>query len=380
MSTERLFETALGVGEPWYVKGVYFDEAKRTLSIAVDFRAGSRFGVAGVEGQHPVHDTVSKRYRHLNFFQHDCYLEVRVPRVRLPDGAVRQVDPSWAGKLSGFTLLFEALVLALCQAMPFAAVARLVGESWHRVAAIAQRYVELALEQADDSAVRALAIDETSRARGHDYLTLAADAERRAVLFVDAGRGADRIGALAEELWVHHGDPEAIASRALDETRRAEQKSDPALKGLRWALLKDRERLKPEQRAELDALVAQLTTKRTARAWVYREQLREILARKQVNVVRGLLQQWCGNVMRSKVEPMKAVARLVRNHLEGIVAWTRSRQTNGFLEALNGLFQAAKRKARGYRRLATIRTVIFLLAGKLDFTRLNPHVPATLPT
>jgi transposase len=414
MSTERLFETALGVGEPWYVKAVRFEEAERSLTIAVDFRAGSRFGVAGVEGHHPVHDTVSKRYRHLNFFQHECYLEVRVPRVRLPDGGVRQVDPPWAGKLSGFTLLFEALVLALCQAMPFAAVARLVGESWHRVAAIAQRYVELALEQADHSEVRALAIDETSRARGHDYLTLAADAEERAVLFVEEGRGADRVGALAETLRAHGGDPEAIssvsidmsaayikgvaehlpnaqvtfdkfhvvahASVALDETRRGEQRSDPALKGLRWVLLKDRDRLTPEQRAELDALVAKMTTKRTARAWVYREQLRELLERKQVNVVRELLRRWCTNVMRSKVEPMKAVARLVRTHLEGIVAWTRSRQTNGFLEAINGLFQAAKRKARGYRRLATIRTVIFLLAGKLDLARLNPYVPATQPT
>ena len=46
----------------------------------------------------------------------------------------------------------------------------------------------------------------------------------------------------------------------------------------------------------------------------------------------------------------------------------------GFLEALNGLFQAAKRKARGYRRLSTIRTIIFLIAGKLDFRTLNPHV------
>ena len=86
-----------------------------------------------------------------------------------------------------------------------------------------------------------------------------------------------------------------------------------------------------------------------------------------------MILQWCTNVMRSKVEPMKEVAQLIRNHLEGIVAWAQTRQTNGFLEALNGLFQAAKRKARGYRNLDTIRTVIFLLAGKLDFSRLNPH-------
>ena len=59
--------------------------------------------------------------------------------------------------------------------------------------------------------------------------------------------------------------------------------------------------------------------------------------------------------MRSKVEPMKAVATLVRRHLEGIVAWAQTRQTNGFLEALNGLFQAAKRRARGFTRMATIK-------------------------
>ena len=411
--TEKLFESALGIALPWYVAAVEFNAPARTLTIRVDFKAGSRFRVAGLEGEHPVHDTVPKRYRHLNFFQHECFLEVRVPRVKLPDGAVRQVEPEWSGKLSGFTLLFEALVLAMCREMPFSAVARLVDLSIHRVMAICSRYVDLALEQADFSEVKALAIDETSRARGHDYVTLAADARRRAVIFVTEGRGAETIEELAADLRAHGAQPEAIesvsidmspayvkgvsehlpnaritfdkfhvvahASTAIDRTRRIEQRTDSELKGLRWTLLKDRASLGLEARAELDALLSQMTTKRTARAWLYREQLREILDRKQINVVRDLLKQWCTNVMRSKVEPMKEVVKLVRNHLEGIVAWAQTRQTNGFLEALNGLFQAAKRKARGYGRAATIRTVIFLLAGKLDFSTLNPHV-APQPT
>ena len=71
---------------------------------------------------------------------------------------------------------------------------------------------------------------------------------------------------------------------------------------------------------------------------------------------------------------MKAVARLVRSHLDGICAWAQTRATNGFLEALNGLFQAAKRKARGYGRFSTIRTVIFLIAGRRDFSQINPHM------
>lgn len=137
--TAKLFETALGIASPWYVRDVTCDVAARTLTIFVDFIPGSRFSHPDAEDLHPVHDTMNKRYRHLNFFQHDCYLEVRVPRVRLPDGSVRLVEPSWAGKLSGFTLLFEALVLTLCQQMPFAACARLVHESWHRVAAICAR-------------------------------------------------------------------------------------------------------------------------------------------------------------------------------------------------------------------------------------------------
>ena len=405
--TAKLFEAALGIASPWYINGVEFDVAKKTLAIAVDFIAGSRFAVPGVEGTHPAHDTVTKRYRHLNFFQHECHLEVRVPRVRLPDGGIRQVEPDWAGRLAGFTLLFEALIMAMCREMTFAAVSRLVGLSWHQVVAICKRYVDLGLEQADFSEVKRLAADETSKAKGHDYITLVADADLRRVLFVTEGRDADTIKAFAADFVAHGGDPKAVesisidmspafikgvtkhlpnaritfdkfhvvahASTAVDKTRRIEQKTDPSLKGLRWKLLRDRASLTADARADLDALIAQVTTKRTARAWLYKEQLREILERKQINVVRDMLTQWATNVMRSKVEPMKEVAKLIRSHLDGIVAWTQTRQTNGFLEAINGLFQAAKRKARGYGNFSTIRTVVFLLAGKLDFSKINPH-------
>jgi transposase len=406
--TTKLFEAALGITSPWYINGVEFDVEKKALAISVDFVAGSRFTVPGIEGAHPAHDTVTKRYRHLNFFQHECHMEVRVPRVRLPDGGIRQVEPDWAGRLAGFTLLFEALIMAMCREMTFAAVSRLVGLSWHQVVAICKRYVDLGLEQADFSQVTRLAADETSKARGQDYITLVADADEHRVLFVTEGKDAETIEAFTADFAAHGGDPDAVesisidmspafikgvteylpnvritfdkfhviahASTAVDKTRRIEQKTDPSLKGLRWKLLRDRGDLAPDARADLDALIAQVTTKRTARAWLYKEQLREILDRKQVNIVRAMLTQWATNVMRSKVEPMKEVAKMIRSHLEGIVAWTQTRQTNGFLEAINGLFQAAKRKARGYSNFSTIRTVVFLLAGKLDFSKINPHV------
>jgi transposase len=405
--TAKVFESALGIAAPWSVATVEFDEAAKVLTVVVDFKPGSRFAIPGHEGVHPVYDAVTKTYRHLNFFQHECHLRVRTPRVQLPNGAVRLVEPDFAGRLAGFTLLFEALILLLAQQMPFAAVARIVGESAHRVRAVCERYVHLALSRADFSEVKALAIDETARARGHDYITLAADAVQRRVLFVTEGRDTKTIKELAAHLEDHACPPAQIdsvsidmspafikgvsealpnaritfdkfhvvwhASTAVDKMRRIEQRTDKSLKGMRWSLLKDRSRLTPEATVDLDALIAKFTTVRTARAWVYKEHLREILERRQINVVRALLEHWCTCVMRSKVEPMKEVAALVRRHLDGIVAWAQTRQTNGFLEAINGLFQAAKRRARGFTRLSTIKTVIFLIAGKLDFNTINPH-------
>ncbi len=406
--SNQLFEAALGIAAPWFVEGVDFDAAQRQLTIKVNFPPGTRFAHPKAAGRHPVYDTETKRLRHLNFFQHDCHLDVRLPRVRLPDGKVSLVEPDWVGKLSGFTLLFEALVLMLAQQMPFAAVARIVGESWHRVHAICSRYVDLAEANNDLSDVDALAIDETSYRRGHEYLTLVADADERRVVFVTAGKDAETVARLADHLGERNADPAGITSVSIDmspafikgvgahlpnaritfdkfhviahasdavtATRTAEQKTDPSLKGMRWKLLKDRSKLTREQKADLDKLAAQYTTKRTARAWLYREQLRNILDRKQINVVAAMLRQWCTNVMRSKVEPMKKVAAMIRRHFDGIVAWAQTRRTNGFLEAINGLVQAAKRKARGYTRFATMRTVLFLIAGKLNFSALNPHV------
>lgn len=266
---------------------VQFDAAKKTLTIGIDFVAGSRFEHPDATGLHPAHGMQVKRYRHLNFFHHECYLEVRTPRVTLPDGRVVLVEPPWARKLSGFTLLFEALVLAMCQQMTFASVARMVGESWHRVHAICSRYVELAVTAADLSELKAVAIDETSYRRGHNDLTLVADAEERKVVFVTEGRDAMTIGRFAEHLTAHKANPENVASvsidmspaflkgvadhlpnasitfdkfhvvahasTAVDRTRRLEPKTDPDLNGLRWTLLKNRQDLPDNQRADLDA-------------------------------------------------------------------------------------------------------------------------------
>ena len=167
----------------------------------------------------------------------------------------------------------------------------------------------MALAVADFSDVTHLAIDETSRARGHDYITLAADAARRRVLSVTEGRDAKAVKVLAADLKDHGCAPEQIesvsidmspafikgvtkelpnaritfdkfhvvwhANAAVDKMRRIEQRTDKSLKGMRWSLLKDRASLKPAAAADLDALIARMTTLRTARAWLLRWRRRE---------------------------------------------------------------------------------------------------------
>jgi transposase len=236
-------------------------------------------------------------------------------------------------------------------------------------------------------------------------VSLAANADARRVLFVTEGREAKTIAQPAEYMNDHGCPVEKIAQASIDmspafiagvsqhlpnaritfdkfhvishasaavhQMRRIEQRTDNSLKGMRWTLLKDTTKLKSEATADLHALIAKMSVKRTARAWLYKEQLCEILDRKQINVVRAMLQRWCTCVMRSKVDPMKEVAKMVRSHLEGIVAWAQTRQTNGFLKALNGLFQAAR--APGFTRINTIKTAIFLIAGNFDFHSINPY-------
>ena len=112
---DKLLESAPGISAPGSVKSVDFDGAAKRLTVLIDFAPATRVGVPGQPGVHPVRDTVAKDYRHLNFFQHECHLRVCTPRVTLPDGSVRLVEQEFAGRLAGFTLQLEALILMLAQ-------------------------------------------------------------------------------------------------------------------------------------------------------------------------------------------------------------------------------------------------------------------------
>ena len=346
----------------------------------------------------PVHDTAMQEWRHLDFFQHQAFLHARTPRITCPDCGVKQIAVPWARPGSGFTLLFEALAMTLVTHMPVAAAARLMGEHDTRLWRVVTHYVEAALARLDLADIRRVAIDETAAKRGHNYISLFVDIDKRKVVYIADGRGAETVAEFADHVDAHNSDASRIkevcidmsgafikgvtdnlteaeitfdkfhivklVNEAVDKVRRAEVKSRPELKGTRYAWTKNAANLTAAQAAELTPLTK--TNLKTARAYHLRLAFQDIYREPSRHWAEIQLERWYRWAIRSRIEPIKDVARTILRHWDGILAWFDSRIANGLIEGINSLVQAAKAKARGYRTLRNLKAITYLIAGKLD--------------
>ncbi len=303
MRDTALLQLALGLTPPWTVSRSDFDREAHRLDIEIDFAPGSRFACPTCGAADcPAYDTERMPWRHLNFFQHQAYLHARVPRVRCDTCGIKTANVPWARPDSGFTLLFEALVMTMVSAMPVKAVARIVGEHDTRLWRVVHHYVDRALARTDASGVTRLAIDETATRRGHDYVTLFVDIDRARVVFATEGKDADTIVAFADDLAAHGGSPDAISevcidmspafikgiaenlpnaaitfdkfhavkiiNDAVEQVRRTEQKTQCLLRGTRYIWLRNPQTLSDRQRAMLGGLPTRHL--KTARAYQIR--------------------------------------------------------------------------------------------------------------
>ena len=399
MRDTDLFQLALGLVPPWLVKEARFDVDKKRLDLEIDFTRGGLFPCSGCNKPDcPAHDTVTKTWRHLDFFQHQAFLTARVARTRCDDCGVRLVNVPWARPGSGFTLLFEALVMTMVAAMPVNAVARIVREYDTLLWRIVTHYVEQARARADFSKVTRVAVDETAAKRGHNYITLFVDIDQRRVIHVADGKDAKTVKAFADDLATHGGKAENIAevcidmsaafikgvgehlpeaqitfdkfhavklvNDAVDEVRRAEVKNRPELKKSRYLWLKNERNLTAAQQASLGTLRSM--SLKTARAYHLRLAFQDVYQEPVRAWGEYFLNRWLSWAMRCRLEPMKQVARTIKTYKEGILRWFDSRIANGLIEGINSLVQAAKAKARGYRTLTNLKAMVYILAGKLD--------------
>lgn len=409
---EPLFSQALGLTAPWAVTSVDFRQAEGVINFIVECQA-KRLPCpqCGVMDQ-PIHDRIDRRWQHLHFFQFRAYIQARLPRVACGGcGKTTQVEAPWSRPGSGFSLTLEAFVVALSASMPVAHVARLIGVSDDRIWRVLDHHVQKARAMEDHSSVRRVGVDETSTRRGHRYLTFFHDADERRLLFATPGRDAATFAAFAHDLRAHGGDaasitdismdmsaafqrgvreqlPQArisfdpfhvvaLASRALDQVRRAETKLEPDLKGSRWALLKSAPGWTHQQICLMHWL--QRSNLKTARAWRLKERLRRIFEEQPGPVqAEQMLRRWCSWARRSRLQPFKKLGATVRNHLPGILEHFRSGLSNGFIESMNALVQAAKARAKGYATTANMTTIAYLLCAKLRHLPPNPWLePAT---
>jgi len=407
---QELFRVALGLAQPWVVSRIEFSQEQHQLDLWLDFPSGSPFACPECGKSCGAYDSSERTWRHLNFFQHKTLLHARQPRIECPDHGVKTVDVPWARSGVGFTLLMEAFILVLIQGgMTPRQAGRVIAEHDTRLWRVLQHYVEKARSEADHSQVKAIGVDETSRARGHQYISVFMDLEedRRRVLFATEGKDAETVKAFRADLEAHGGQagqieeacldmsaafirglrdefPDAkltfdnfhlmqLLTEAVDETRREEQRTHPELKGTRYVWLKNEWNHTDKQAETFDRLRSGKLA--TARATHIKSVFQDLFACDSVADAEPLLKRWYFWATHSRIRPIIKAAKTIKEHWAGVLRWFVSRISNGVLEAINSLIQSAKAKARGFRNSRYLITMVYLIAGKLDFKLPNLGYP-----
>lgn len=397
-----LFTQALGLTKPWLVSDLKFSKEEGRLDLWIDFVKGAKFPCPSCdqtkEGE--VHDTQERTWRHLNFFQYETYLHARVPRLRCGDCGVKQVEVPWARPGSGFTLLFELLVLSLAREMSVAAVAEMTGEHANRLWRILEHYVERARQAVDLSGFRKLGIDEFSLRKGHVYMTTFSDLEASRVVFLGEGRKRGVIQDFTRDLEARGIDPHQIEviccdmwdpylsgigkllkdsrvvfdrfhvmnqiNKALEMVRREEQRNNSVLKKSRFLWLKNPKNLTARQAVRL-RMLKRLDLK-TVRAYHLKLALARFWDMADPAEAVAYLKRWYFWATHSRLQPVIQAARTIKRYWKGVISFLETRVTNGMVEGLNSKIKTAIKRAYGFKHVSYLRTIVYLVVGRLTFS------------
>lgn len=400
MTDIEIFTQALELSTPWEVKEVYFKEdlSKKVLHIHVGYEKGSRFYYEGKS--YTVYDHQERTWRHFDFFQHECYLHARVPRVRTKEGAVRLIQVPWAEEGSSFTLLFEKRVLDLVQnGMNVSRAGRTIGIGAGVVHRIIKRKVVDALLTQELDMVKELSLDETSSKKGHNYLTILCDRAAKKVVGIGVGkvmdsveeglqemefRGASRadIQCISMDMWRAYisaaqekmSQAEIVFDRfhltynlnqAIDRIRRTEQMKFSDLKRTKYLWLRNHHNLQDSQKELIADLSNQFKT--IGEAYRLKELFREVLNQAQDDPRLKWLNAWMKEAWASEIQPIRQFVNMLRDHWYGIKTYFKRLATNAFAERVNLKIQEIKRIAKGYRNINNYKMMIYLHLGGLNF-------------
>ena len=403
MRDKDLYQQILGLAPPWRVEDVILDLKQERVTVSVALEPGSALCCPQCGQTAPGYDHREREWRHLDTCQFQTIVAARVPRVECPAHGVHQIAVPWAEPGSGCTALFEALVLDWLGEASTLAVSRRMRLSWNAIDTIMQRAVERGLARREEQTPRRLNVDETSFTKGHDYVTVVSDSETGHVLQVTPERDSqslssyyerlkeeqkEAVESVAMDMWKPYikatlaaipGAREKIAfdkfhvakhlGEAVDRVRRREHREllrigDETLKGSKWRWLTHPDNM--SRREWIGFRPLRESALKTARAWAIKEtamSLWHYLGRGWAERAwKGVL-AWAG---RSRLEPVRKVAAMLKEHLWGIINAVVLKVHNGGAESINSRIKVLKLRARGFRNKSRFINAIYFQLGGLD--------------
>ncbi len=292
--------------------------------------------------------------------------------------------------------------------MPVHGVCEMIGGSDGKIWRLLDEYTSSSVASRDCSEITAVGMDETSRTKGRNYVSLFVDMDERRTVHAAKGKGRETVEDFVLSLEARNGDRDRVRqascdmspafvkgvneflpradiafdkfhimkliNAAVDEVRRREVASRPILVGSRHVLSKNEENLTGKEKEKPEELKISKLNLKSIRALHIRENFQAIYEAETEEGFALLLKKRRFRATRSRLQPIVDVARTIKRHWDGVVERKKSRIDNGILEGLNSVVQAAKAKARGYRTFKNFKIVVFLPTGKLEFGHSNPNL------
>ena len=411
MDTE-LYRKLLGIEKPWEIDRVELNLAEERVDIWLRHDRALEWPCPECGKSLRVRDHVEERsWRHLDTCQVRTFVRARIPRVECPKDGVRQVCVPWAEPLSRFTLMMERFAIdVLLQAATVLAATRLLRISWDEAWGIKQRAVARGLARKEVIVPEYIGVDEKAFRKGHSYMTIVCDVKKGVVEHVAKdrkisslqsyyGRFSEQelagIKGISMDMWGPYiqatlaSVPDAgskivfdrfhimqYVGEAVDQVRREEHAvlsrcGDETLKGTRYLWLYSEENLPDYHRPTLEAMKS--LNLKVGRAWALKETLRELWEYRSPAWARHFFDRWYGWARRSKLEPIKRVAKMLHDRLDNILTYCKHRITQGVAEGLNSKIMAIKRYACGFRNEHNFETAIYFHCGGLA---LYPGLPS----
>lgn len=402
MKDTELYSQILGIKSPWKVVGVKVSLSDDEVEVSVT-HGGKSLVCPQCSKKCPGYDKRQRRWRHLDTCQLKTVLVADVPRVQCSEHGVVTVSVPWAEPGSGFTALFEALVIDWLKAASISAVSSHLRLSWNAVDGIMRRAVKRGLLRRRELSPRYLSVDETSYRKRHDYITVVTDQAESVVLHVAEGRDAEslneffatlteqqreQIESVCMDMWPAYikATRDALADgegkiafdrfhvaqylgKAVDTVRRREHRQllgqgDVRLKGTKYDWLCNVRNMGWHQQRSFSQL--RRTSLKTARAWAIKEfasQLWNYRSRTWATKGWKRLIHW---MACSRLKPMQDTAKTLKNHLWGILNAVTLGVDNSHAESMNSRIKTIKARARGFRNKQRFRDAIYFHLGGLQ--------------